>query len=259
MAGLIGAGVTFLGQTHREFYYTALISGTVTADDVGKAVTQDKTAANTIKLAGDGDEIIGRLEVYEDRTQSEGIKVATFSVKGGLKFPVKSGETVALGDTIQGAGAGEVKTLAVSDASDTEVSLEAPIAALGTAETVYVTSPIAGKIVRVDGVSAAANGIDISTVTVSIGAADIATLAFPADYAAGTVISDATPEATGNVLAAGGAIKVVTDGAGDGAGKAQITIYVEPTSGAVPVAHTSHDTKNRVWEVGSGYVIVTLD
>ena len=114
MAGLIGAGVTFKGLTHRDFYYPALISGTVTISDLGKAVTQDTTAANTIKLAGDGDEIIGRLEVFEDRTNTEGIVVATYSRLGGLKFPLKAAEVVVVGDSIQGAGSGEVKALPVS-------------------------------------------------------------------------------------------------------------------------------------------------
>lgn len=113
MTNVIGAGISLKGIYHDDWQYPFLISGTVTAADIGKAVTQDTTAANTVKLAGAGDPILGRLEVYEDRV-AEGIKVATVALKGGVRFPVKSGETVAVGDTVQGAGSGEVKALAVS-------------------------------------------------------------------------------------------------------------------------------------------------
>jgi hypothetical protein len=97
-----------------DFQFTYNVSGSVTAADLGKAVAFDTTATNTIKLAGDGDVVIGRLEAFEDRTQ-EGIKVGTVARKIRGKFPVKTGLTgfnaVAVGDTVVGAGAGEVKAL----------------------------------------------------------------------------------------------------------------------------------------------------
>lgn len=96
--------------------FTYLISGTVTAADVGKAVTLDTTAASTVKLAGSGDKIVGRLEAYEDRTVL-GVKVATVSRKFKDLLPIASGLTsfdvVALGDTVVGSGTatGTVKAL----------------------------------------------------------------------------------------------------------------------------------------------------
>lgn len=97
-----------------DFTFTMYVSGTVTAADVGKAVALDTTAANTVKLAGDADEVFGRLETFEDRTQ-EGIKVGAISRKLRGKLPVKTGLTgfdvLAVGDTAVGAGSGEVKAL----------------------------------------------------------------------------------------------------------------------------------------------------
>jgi hypothetical protein len=51
--------------------------GAVTQDDLGKALTLDTTAPNTMKLAGDGDPVHGRLETYEDRSQQGAGKVGT--------------------------------------------------------------------------------------------------------------------------------------------------------------------------------------
>lgn len=97
-----------------DFMFTYLVSGTVTAADVGKAVTIDATAANTVKLAGDDDEVFGRLETYEDRTQ-EGIKVGTVSRKMRAKLPTDTGLTgfdvPAVGDTVVGSTAGAIKAL----------------------------------------------------------------------------------------------------------------------------------------------------
>lgn len=115
MAYNIGAPVSF-GFTFNDFQFTYLLSGVVTLADVGKGVTLDTTAANTMKLAGVGDPIYGRLETFEDRI-SLGIKVGNVSRKFKDKLPVKAGLTgfdvVALGDTVVGATAngGDVKAL----------------------------------------------------------------------------------------------------------------------------------------------------
>ena len=97
-----------------DFTFTMNVSGVVTAADVGKAVALDTTAPNTVKLAGDDDEVYGRLETFEDRTQ-ENVKTGAVSRKIRAKLPVKAGLTTfdipAVGDTVVGAGAGEVKAL----------------------------------------------------------------------------------------------------------------------------------------------------
>jgi hypothetical protein len=89
---------------------TFKMSGSVTKADEGKAVSLDTTAANTVKLAADGDAIVGRLEIYEP-----GRATCTVQLHFTETLPVKAGETITLGDTVVGAGAGEVKA-AVTDA-----------------------------------------------------------------------------------------------------------------------------------------------
>ena len=105
----IGVGVSLRGIEHEEFHYPFNLASAVTADDVGKPVAIDATAANTVKVAGDGDVIVGKLATYENRT-IEGVKVGAVALKGGFKF-AKSG-TVAVGASVQGAGGGAVKALA---------------------------------------------------------------------------------------------------------------------------------------------------
>lgn len=100
---------TLNGIVYPDFRITFKYNGTVDDGNVGKAATQDTTVANTVKLAGDGDEIIGRFFAQEDRAQQGGGKFATVSTKGGFTLPYKTGETIAVGDEVIGAGAGEVR------------------------------------------------------------------------------------------------------------------------------------------------------
>lgn len=120
MAGRIGAGISLAGMYHEDWQYPFFISGDVSHEDIGKAVTLDTSKANTVKLAGDGDPVLGRLEVYEDRVQ-EGIKVATVNLAGGMKLPVKEGETVNIGDAVIGAGSGEVRSVIPTGAEADDV------------------------------------------------------------------------------------------------------------------------------------------
>lgn len=114
MTQIIGQGVTLLGTSGTDNDYTFLISGSVTSADVGKAVTQDTSAANTVKLAGDQDPIIGQLRVVEVRS-NEGITVATVTMEGFVRLPVVSGQTVNVGDfVVGGTTAGSVYTRAPS-------------------------------------------------------------------------------------------------------------------------------------------------
>lgn len=110
----IGVGVSLRGIEHEEFHYPFNLASAVTADDVGKPVAIDATAANTVKVAGDGDVIVGKLVTYENRA-IEGVKVGAVALKGGFKF-TKSG-TVAVGDSVCGAAGGAVKKLAAADYS----------------------------------------------------------------------------------------------------------------------------------------------
>lgn len=88
-----------------------LDSGIVKADE-GKAVTLDTSGANKVKLAGDADPILGRLEVVEIRTQEGSLNVGTVSLRGGMVFTVNPNatasspdETPAVGDYLAGGTA----------------------------------------------------------------------------------------------------------------------------------------------------------
>ena len=110
MAGIYG--LSNKGRYLEDFQEYFYLASGITAADVGKAVEIDTSGEQKVKLATDGGIIIGRLEVFEDRLQ-EGIKVGTVSLKGFNYLPIKAGLTgiaaVAIGDTVVGAGSGEVK------------------------------------------------------------------------------------------------------------------------------------------------------
>lgn len=100
-------GVTLKG-TIPDNDLTFILASDIKEEHVGLAVAQDTTAANTVKLAGDGDVIVGRLESYEDRTAIEGVVVGAVKLVGGLELK-KSEAAMAVGDSVVGAGAGLVK------------------------------------------------------------------------------------------------------------------------------------------------------
>lgn len=96
------------------FTFTYALSGTF-ADDAaiatttGKVVALDTSAAGTVKLAGDGDEIFGRVYVAERRAVL-GINVASVARKFKEKVPTAAGYAApAIGDRVIGGGNGTVK------------------------------------------------------------------------------------------------------------------------------------------------------
>lgn len=112
-------GVTLKGTIPANDLTYVLASG-ITADDVGKVVTQDTSAANKVKLAGAGDPILGRLESYEDRVV-EGVKVGTVKLIGGMELPTAEGYTAAVGDSVIGAAGGLVTKVGTGQSSDIKV------------------------------------------------------------------------------------------------------------------------------------------
>ena len=116
MAG-IGNAPSMRGYHFEDYQFSATLTAGMTTADVGKAVALSTGAANKVKLAGDGDYIIGRLETVEDRTQ-EGVLIGTVAWHFSDRLPVKSGltgaEAVVIGSTVVGAGSGEVKANVVS-------------------------------------------------------------------------------------------------------------------------------------------------
>jgi len=108
------AGVVSYGFPIDVTIFTYLISGL--ADDAavaaaaGKAVSLDTSAANTVKLAADGDVIFGRVFLAENRSGGGvGIKTAAVQRLFKEKLPAASGHGIVVGDRVIGAGGGLVK------------------------------------------------------------------------------------------------------------------------------------------------------
>lgn len=108
MAGSIGMGVTLRGIIFPESGITVNLASGITRTHVGRAVSWDSSGPNKVKLAGDGDTVLGSLFQVEDRKQ-EGVLVGTVRLDGGFFFPIKAGATVTVGQSVVGAGSGEVK------------------------------------------------------------------------------------------------------------------------------------------------------
>jgi len=90
-----------------EFTYAFFLESSVTEADLGKAVTIDTSAAMTMKLTGDNEVIMGRLDTFEDRGD---FKIGTVTLKGGFSFPF-TGTAPALGEGLVGsATAGVTKS-----------------------------------------------------------------------------------------------------------------------------------------------------
>lgn len=116
--GVINLAGTVDEDWQLTFKLSGAASAALAAAAVGKALELDTSADNTVKLATDGGVIFGYAMAAEYR-QLEGITVVTVSLSGVHNFPLKTGETVNVGDSIQGAGAGEVKALPVTSDTNT--------------------------------------------------------------------------------------------------------------------------------------------
>lgn len=109
----IGNGVTLRGFYIEKTLLTWVLAAGITRADVGKAMAQDPTAPNQAKLAGDNDEIIGRLESVENRLQ-EGILVGTIAHQFGASLPY-AGTVPAIGTQVVGSATpGSVKVASVA-------------------------------------------------------------------------------------------------------------------------------------------------
>ena len=102
------AQVTLEGVSYPDFNISVNLASGITTDDLGKAVSWDSSAANTVKLAADGDLILGQLVIVEGRAQ-EGTLVGTVATKGGMTFPKSASTTITIGQELVGAGSGLVK------------------------------------------------------------------------------------------------------------------------------------------------------
>lgn len=90
-----------------DYTFTMNVTGSVVAADVGKAVTIDTTAANSVKLAGDGDHVYGRLESFETGGL-DGLTLGAISRKFRAILPTAAAVTVGA-EVVGSATAGSVK------------------------------------------------------------------------------------------------------------------------------------------------------
>lgn len=114
---------TVEGFSYPSFNLTFKLSGSHTDMNAleGLAVEQDATSANTVKLAGDGAQIVGVILVAEDgRAQGEGITV-TVAMKGGHRMTYAGESAPAVGSYLVGAGAGAVKAAGSGVVTDIRV------------------------------------------------------------------------------------------------------------------------------------------
>lgn len=110
------SGISHEGVNNSEPFPYFLNVATVEAD-IGKAVSIDTSAAYTVKLAADGDVIHGVLASWENRVV-EGYLAGAVFLEGGFAFKRSAGGTVVTpGLVLCGAGAGEVRTALLADAS----------------------------------------------------------------------------------------------------------------------------------------------
>lgn len=109
----------------KDSQLTVKLASGITAADVGKALTQDTTADNTMKLCGSGEVIDGILYTFEDRV-NEGTRLGTCEFQFAAQLPIKSGlagaQIVVRGSRLCGALAGEVR--AIDPATDVAVLRE---------------------------------------------------------------------------------------------------------------------------------------
>ena len=107
MTEIASGGVTLVGIPQQDFRFTFRLTAGMVAADIGKPVALSTAANNTVKLAGDGEVVIGRLLTYRNLT-TEGIIVGTVELKGGFRCDTTG--VVAIGDSVVGsATAGAVK------------------------------------------------------------------------------------------------------------------------------------------------------
>ena len=108
--------VSLRGFHFEDSHLTFVLAADITAADVGKAVSIDTSAANKVKLAAADDVIVGRLATVEDR-KVEGQLVGAVALRFSNELPIAAAQVVAVGDTVVGAGAGEVKAAATPNHS----------------------------------------------------------------------------------------------------------------------------------------------
>lgn len=131
------------GYPFADYQLPVNLEASITTDHIGLAVTQDTSGPNKVKLAGDGDPIVGRLFSVENRTV-EGTLIGTIEFHFAAKLPIKAGlagaAVVGVGSRLVGAGAGQVKAIDPAFATDALAAT-------------YAAAPICWEVVGTDAVA----------------------------------------------------------------------------------------------------------
>jgi hypothetical protein len=123
-------------QAADPFTFTYLVSGVAATDDAaaalaGKAVSLNTAAANTVKLAADGEAIFGRVFQGENRGVL-GVVTASVQRKFKEKLPAASGHGIDVGDSVVGAGGGLVRLADTGVAAEVTASRNNIVVETGT-------------------------------------------------------------------------------------------------------------------------------
>lgn len=103
-----GRGITLEGIEHEGHHLPVNLAAGIVAADIGKPLAIDTSAANTLKLVGDGEQIEAYLSTVEDRTV-EGDLVGAAAFLFQKRFTYEGADPV-FGDYLVGsATAGTVK------------------------------------------------------------------------------------------------------------------------------------------------------
>ena len=114
-----------VNETRHTFHGTG-----ITTADVGKAATLVTGGADvTVKLAGDGNPVLGQIEAVEIETTGE--IIVNVLILGGYRLRCATNAVIAVGDTVVGAGAGLVKAGATASTDLRFVVTEASTIAEG--------------------------------------------------------------------------------------------------------------------------------
>lgn len=107
------------GFTQHNFAFTMFLKaghGLTDAELIGRAVTLDTTADATVEVAGDGDNIYGRIFQVEDRSQEDVVTVTVETrFRKRLKKEADNSVVIARGESVVGAGDGLVKAATTDD------------------------------------------------------------------------------------------------------------------------------------------------
>lgn len=95
--------VVSYGFPFDDFIFTYNLAAGIGQDQLGQALTLDTTAASTMKLAGDGAPIHGRLMQAEDRTQQGAGLTGSVQRKFKEKLKAIPAAGIAVGESVCGS------------------------------------------------------------------------------------------------------------------------------------------------------------